>query len=207
MILDELKNECRGSYLGTLSELIQPIKDKYDIPLRVGLKGLLNHLVVDTTETAQKVDQFLTEKSLYMDTLILSKVPESPDQIVLRSMRQKVGKHGTLLIDVVQFSHQDPKLQNAVKYLCGEKAVVDNLDAAISLGRKGVQSVTHDGTQFKNGLITGGYYAEGKKLGPAKLDQTISTLLKSVRDITVSSTNLRKDIEKEEENMRSLKEA
>lgn len=73
--LDELAKRCKG-YLGQLYELIKPINSEFDIPVKVALNKCLKFLVVDSPSTAEFCTEFLKEKGLFKDLLILSNVPD-----------------------------------------------------------------------------------------------------------------------------------
>ena len=62
---------------------------------------MLKLLVVDTIETAHKVDEYLSEKGLYLDTLILEKVPSDASYNNIHSKRKKLGGRGHIIADVV----------------------------------------------------------------------------------------------------------
>lgn len=68
--LEELKKRCKG-YLGQLYELIKPINDKYDIPVKVALSKSLKFLIVDTPQNAEYCTEFLKEKGLFKDLVVL----------------------------------------------------------------------------------------------------------------------------------------
>lgn len=73
--LKELKSRCRG-YLGQFFELVKPINNNYDIAVKVSLQKCLKFLVVDTEEAAANCNEFLKEKKLVKDVLVLSNVPD-----------------------------------------------------------------------------------------------------------------------------------
>ena len=74
-ILKELKSRCRG-YLGQFMELVKPINAKYDIAVKVALSKCLKFLVVKNSDAAQMVNDFLREKQITRDVLILENIPE-----------------------------------------------------------------------------------------------------------------------------------
>ena len=74
-ILKELKGRCRG-YLGQLYELVKPINSKYDLAVKVALSRSLRHLVVTSDEAAEICNEFLREKQISKDVLILENVPD-----------------------------------------------------------------------------------------------------------------------------------
>ena len=74
-ILKELKGRCRG-YYGQLYELVKPINPKYDIAVKVALSKCLRYMVVDSGESARLVNEFLLEKQVSRDVLILENLPD-----------------------------------------------------------------------------------------------------------------------------------
>ena len=74
-LLRELKGRCRG-YYGQLFELVKPINAQYDTAVKVALSKCLRFLVVNNAESAQMVNDFLREKQITKDVLILSNVPD-----------------------------------------------------------------------------------------------------------------------------------
>ena len=54
---------------------MKPINPKYDIAVKVALGKCLKFLVVDSEETASNVNDFLKEKQITRDLLILANVP------------------------------------------------------------------------------------------------------------------------------------
>ena len=74
-VLDELKKRCRG-YLGQFYELVKPINRKYDVAVKVSLTKCLKFLVVDTVQTSEYVTEFLKEKGLMKEVMVLENVPQ-----------------------------------------------------------------------------------------------------------------------------------
>lgn len=73
-MLDELKRKCKG-YLGQMYELIKPIHKKYDVAVKVGMTKSLRYLVVDTVQSSLYVTEFLKEKGMRKDVLVLQNIP------------------------------------------------------------------------------------------------------------------------------------
>jgi chromosome segregation ATPase len=73
--LKELKSRCRG-YLGQFYELIKPINSTYDIAVKVAMQRCLRMLVVDSEEAAAICNEFLKEKDMAKDLLVLPNVPD-----------------------------------------------------------------------------------------------------------------------------------
>lgn len=74
-ILDELKKRCKG-YLGQFYELMKPINKKYDVAVKVSLTKCLRFLVVDTVQSSKYVTEFLKEKGLMKEVLVLENIPQ-----------------------------------------------------------------------------------------------------------------------------------
>ena len=74
-ILLELSQRCK-SYHGQFFELIKPISDKYDMAVKVGLQKFLKYLVVADESAASICSEFLKEKQLQMEVLVLSNIPD-----------------------------------------------------------------------------------------------------------------------------------
>jgi chromosome segregation ATPase len=62
--------------MGQLYELIHPIQPKYDLAVKVALARCLKYLVVDSEESANICREFLKEKQLRRDVLVLQNIPE-----------------------------------------------------------------------------------------------------------------------------------
>ena len=97
--LEDLRKHQKG-YHGFFYELVHPIQSKYEIAIKVALQGALKLLVVDSVDVAQKVDEYLTEKGLYLDCLILEKVPTNTNNNI-HSKRKKLEGRGHMIADVV----------------------------------------------------------------------------------------------------------
>jgi len=59
-----------------LYELIKPTNKKYETAVKVSLTKCLRYLVVDNAQTSQYVTEFLKDKGLQKDVLILENIPE-----------------------------------------------------------------------------------------------------------------------------------
>ena len=55
---------------------MKPINAKYDIAVKVALSKCLRYLVVDSGESARLVNEFLLEKQVSRDVLILENLPD-----------------------------------------------------------------------------------------------------------------------------------
>jgi len=95
------------------------------------------------------VNEFLREKQITRDVLILSNVP---DRNFSRGLQAKLdGAEASLIYDVIDISKKDPLLERAIRYFCADKVVTKTFDMAAKLqAQKGIKEiVTEDGTEFK----------------------------------------------------------
>jgi chromosome segregation ATPase len=111
--LEDLKKYEKG-YHGLFYELIHPIQSKYEIAIKVALQGVLKMLVVESVEVAHRVDEYLTEKGLYLDCLILSKVPKEGADI--HGKRKKLEGKGHMVVDVVDCDKGIKGLEGALRF-------------------------------------------------------------------------------------------
>lgn len=118
--LEDLKKYQKG-YHGFFYELVHVLQNKYETAVKVALQGSLKLLVVENTEVAEKVDEYLSEKGLYLEMLILQKVPESNNSVIRKS--KKLEGMGCFAIEVVECEKSIPGLENALKYFCGDKVI------------------------------------------------------------------------------------
>ena len=131
-LLKELKSRCRG-YYGQFFELIKPINDKYELAVKVALAKCLKFLVVDTAESAQMVNDFLSEKNLTQQVLILENIPAKEFQRGLEQKLDDFAGSAGLLYDVIDITVQDPKLEKALRFFTANKVVTQNFDMAAKL--------------------------------------------------------------------------
>jgi chromosome segregation ATPase len=60
---------------------------------------------------------------------------------------------------VVEVSRQNNQLDKAVRYFCADKVFVKDFQTAANLQKLGIKDiVTEDGTEFKQGMISGGQH-------------------------------------------------
>lgn len=70
-----------------------------------------------------------------------------------------------------------------MRYFCGDKVVTKTFDSAAQLQAIGVKEiVTYDGTEFKQGMISGGNHGSvfNVNLGTSQLDSSISELVDKI---------------------------
>ena len=75
-------------------------------------------------------------------------------------------------------------LDKAIRYFLGEKVVCKDFDVAVKLQSLGVRDiVTEEGTEFKNGMISGGTHQNvfQLNLGTFKLDKEWERILLEIQ--------------------------
>ena len=103
--------------------------------------------MVDSPQSAEYCTEFLKEKGLFKDVLVLQNVPERK---INHGLTRELKGEGHLVYDVVEVSRSHAHLERAVRYFLADKVVCKDFDTAVKLQRLGVREiVTYDGTEFK----------------------------------------------------------
>jgi len=77
------------------------------------------------------VNDFLREKQVTKDVLILSNVP---DRSFSRGIQSRLeGSEASLIYDVIDISKKDPLLERAVRYFSADKVVTKTFEMAAHL--------------------------------------------------------------------------
>ncbi len=80
-------------------------------------------------------------------------------------LARDLQQDGCLVYEVVEISRKHQLLDQALRYFLGDKVVCKDFDTAVKLQKRGVRDiVTHDGTEFKQGMISGGQHTNIFKL-------------------------------------------
>jgi chromosome segregation ATPase len=105
--------------------LIKPINKKYETAIKVSLTKCLRFLVVDTAQTSKYVTEFLKEKGLQKDVLILENLPEGSKRNKNQISQFKLKDlGGEFLSDVIDISRRSNGLvEKAVDYFVSDKIV------------------------------------------------------------------------------------
>lgn len=202
-ILEELKKRCSG-YKGQLYELIKPIKQTYDVAVKVALQKCLRFLVVDTQYSAEYCTEFLKEKSLYKDLLILQNVPDK--QFVPSFTKSALQGKGFLMTDLIECPRDIPFLEKAVKFFLKDKVYCHDFDTAVKLQHSGIKDIiTEDGTEFKMGMISGGHHFNIFKghMGTSQQNKEINTLITQISKLENELSTL-KNLDKEVDSVNEL---
>ena len=114
---------------------MKPINSKYDLAVKVALSRSLRHLVVTSDEAAEICNEFLREKQISKDVLILANVP---DRQLSSGIHAKIEDFGgsdkaSLIYDVIEVSKVDSRIEKAVRFFCGDKVVTETFEHASML--------------------------------------------------------------------------
>jgi chromosome segregation ATPase len=156
------------------------VNSQFDIAVKVALSKCLKFLVVDNAQTAEQCTDYLKEKGLYKELLVLENVP---DRQIKHSITKELKGEGHLVYDVIEVSRNFQHLDRAMRYFLADKVVCKDFDTAIKLQRMGIKDlITHDGTEFKQGMISGGTHKNifGVNLGQISLDRDIRKLTEEI---------------------------
>ena len=135
-ILQELKRKCKG-YYGQVYELVKPIHKKYDVSVKIGLCKTLRYLVVDTVSSSQYCTEFLKEKGLRKDVLVLENIPEyrrKEGSITAEQLKRYEAEFLSNVVDVTRKG--DGKVQEAINFFVKDKLVCKDFDMAMKLQRE-----------------------------------------------------------------------
>lgn len=83
--------------------------------------------MVDTQESAEYCTEFLKDKQLYKDVLVLSNVPDKP---IEKGFGKKLNEKGHLVLDILEISRRHPNLEKGIRYFLGHKVVCKDFDTA-----------------------------------------------------------------------------
>ena len=95
--------------------------------VKVALAKTLKYLVVDTENSAITVKEFLEEKQIARDVLVLTNVPDKPlPKDINTKLKGFEGAHH--LYNIIEVGRQNPLLDRAVRYFIGDKVIATTFD-------------------------------------------------------------------------------
>ncbi len=180
-----LDSKIKGVF-GTIAQLGK-VPAKYSLALDVAAGGRLQHLVVDTDETAANCIKSLQKKKVGTASFIpLNKIKVPAFQQALafqqvsagkqasagnsreksplrdKSLLQQPGVEGYAL-ELISFK---PQFSKAFEYVFGNTLVVDNIDTARKIGIGKVKMATLDGNVAESsGVLRGGFIQRKSGIG------------------------------------------
>lgn len=148
---------------GVVADLIQVNKD-YEIAIETALGGSIQNIVTDNEQTAKTLIEFL-KKNRYGRATFLPMSSISPrGEFTPREALREPGVIGI----ASELVTTEPQYQQITKFLLGRVLVVDNIDHAITIGRKyrhSLRMVTTEGESLSpGGSMTGGAFRNNSNL-------------------------------------------
>jgi chromosome segregation protein len=143
--------------VGVAASLMRPHKGM-ESAIEVALGGALQHVVVETSADGKEAIELLKRKNAGRCSFIPLDIIQGRDNDSRYNALLKLPGVVGWATDLVDF---DPFVQNAVRHLLGGTIVVEHIDVALALERKGFRTkyVTLDGDILSpGGLMTGGSY-------------------------------------------------
>lgn len=134
----ELKNHLLRvvpGFFGELGELISVSDSRYALAAGVALERLLDHWVVDTPATAQRVSTALRDGGGWRPLLVLSAAPRG-EESALAALRAELGAAGSPLFDAVTGKGAPPALMAFLRHRLKGAAVCDAPGRAAALVRR-----------------------------------------------------------------------
>lgn len=183
---------------GLLGELIR-VPEKYTDAAEIALGARISHIVVDTSESAQQMIQWLKQKNLGRTTFYpLDSMKGSSYEGAEREAAKEQGICG--IASELFACHKD--YQNLVDSLLGKTLIADTLDDARRVSKKyhyRLRIVTLDG-QLVNagGSLTGG--------SMKKSENTFFGRKKEIKELLAKEESLRKELEEEKKRLISQRE-
>lgn len=190
------KGKLQG-LIGVVTTLIEA-KREHEMAIEVALGGQAQDIVVETADQAKQAIRWLKESRVGRATFLPLDLVEGRSN---RQELQKVlGEKGVVgfATDLVKF---EPRLKNVVQHLLGNVIVVENLDVAVSLERRGIRTryVTLEGEMVAaSGAMTGGNMKVAGLLNRTREVKELADRLKKLRlhekELTEKSAALKEEV-------------
>lgn len=179
--LSKMMKMFPGVY-GLFSDLVRASNDQYRQAVAAGCGSFKDAVVVEDAKTAIQCTKFLKERSYGTATFLPLK---SLKKVETRS-HPNVRMLSQYLIPTN--SHLGDKLKLAIDYVCGHKAVVNEIKEAVKLSRdQNLIVVTKDGCVVDpRGILSGG----------TSKNQNERSFTKSLQELEKDQANLEKEIGK-----------
>jgi chromosome segregation protein len=159
-ILDN-RSRFKGVH-GTIAELGQVKKD-YALSLETAASNKMNHIVVDSDDTAAECIKYLKNNKLGTASFIpLNKIKSLPITADDKSLLKKKGAID-FAINLISYSS---KYEKAFSYVFGNTLIVEDIDIAKSIGVGRIKMATLDGNAVEiSGVMKGGFITRKASLG------------------------------------------
>lgn len=199
-VMKASKEKKLNGIKGVVANLITT-KAEYELAIEVALGANIQNIVVDTAANAKESVEYLKKTGAGRATFIpldLISARETTDN--LKQILSNKGVIG-LAMEIVDY---DKDIKEAVKYLLGHMVVVENIDVALTLEKKGHRAnyVSLDG-DFVNpgGAITGG---SRKSTGLLSREREIKELSNSITKLEKETIHLNDQIIKDRRKLENL---
>lgn len=187
---------------GVVSTLIEA-KPEHELAIEVALGGQAQDIIVDRAEHGQAAIRWLKEARVGRATFIPLDLIEGRD--TSEHLKKVAGMPGVIgfATDLVKYT---PDLRTAVQYLLGNVIVVEKLDVAVELERKGFRTkfVTLDGDMVSShGAMSGGSI---KATGLLHRTREVRELAQRLQQLSVTRDALEKKVTASRTELASLRE-
>lgn len=174
------KRGMLSGLVGVVSTLVEA-KKEHELAIEVALGGQAQDIVVESAEHGKKAIRFLKESRVGRATFLPLDLIEGREN--RHELQKSLSEPGVIgfATDLVKF---DPKLRKVVQYLLGNVLVVQTLDVAVGLERRGVRTkfVTLDGEMVSaQGAMTGGSIKATGLLNRTREVKELATRLRDLR--------------------------
>lgn len=195
------KGKLRG-LVGVVTTLIEA-KREHEVAIEVALGGQAQDIVVNTAEDGKAAIRWLKETRVGRATFLPLDLVEGRENS--HNLRQVIGQKGVIgfATELVKF---DPKLSSVVQHLLGNVIVVENLDVAVELEKRGIRTryVTLDGEMVAaSGAMTGGNM---KVAGLLNRTREVKELADRLKQLRASEKNLAEKVTALKTEVSQLKE-
>lgn len=141
--------------IGVVSTLIEA-KREHEMAIEVALGGQAQDIIVETADQAKVAIRWLKDSRVGRATFLPLDLVEGRENNP--NLQKVLGEKGVVgfATDLVKF---EPRLKKVVQHLLGNVVVVENLDVAVALERRGIRTryVTLEGEMVAaSGAMTGG---------------------------------------------------
>ena len=191
---------------GFLFQLIIPLQKKLELPIKVSLIKYLNYLVVEDSETAKFVSEYLKGKEFNCDLLVLENIPI---KTIDDSIRMKLSNYGNLIVDLIDTKKKG--IKNAINFFVKDLVLCHDINNIKLLREKGFSKIILlDGTIYKKNNISGGNY---KNLNQYTFNYSNTNenylnnenkLKKEIDELSNELKNVIKEKEKNEHDLKSI---
>lgn len=173
------KGKLKG-LVGVVTTLIEA-KREHELAIEVALGGQAQDIVIETAEDGKAAIRWLKDNRVGRATFLPLDLVEGRENN--HKLQQVLGEKGVIgfATDLVKY---DARLKNVVQHLLGNVIVVQNLDIAIALEKRGVRTryVTLDGEMVAaSGAMTGGNMKVAGLLNRTREVKELADRLKQLR--------------------------